>query len=277
MNSSLSHYSVRNFVRGLLLIGACAWGVAAPTIAGAAATPTPKLYVASLKGESQAVSGGRVITLTAKAAFPGQGAKIETRPHGTVALVLSNGSGIFLDQDTQIDIKRFSQEPFVASRSDLEREPSVSHTEIFISRGLLAVSTSKLAAGSTFTILTPLGSIHLHDGNFVIEVQPDQVRISLVAGEGTVYGGEFDLGGHLIKTGDQAIIRPGASGRANLVTVGKFPALELDVLQAAADMARAARKTVFFQTDETGEINALPVVVPSVPVQATVSPSRLPN
>jgi hypothetical protein len=133
------------------------------------------------------------------------------------------------------------------------------------------------AAGSTFTILTPLGSIHLHDGNFVIEVQPDQVRISLVAGEGTVYGGEFDLGGHLIKTGDQAIIRPGASGRANLVTVGKFPALELDVLQAAADMARAARKTVFFQTDETGEINALPVVVPSVPVQATVSPSRLPN
>jgi hypothetical protein len=196
---------------------------------------------------------------------------------GSVALVLSNGTGLFLDHDTHIDIKRFTQEPFVASRTDMEREPSVSHTEIYLTRGVLAISTSKLAAGSTFTIITSLGSIHLHDGKIVIEIGSDEVKISLLEGEGTTYGGELDLGGHVLRSGEQAVLHPGPTGRANLVTIGQIAEGDLPPLQARADMAYAARRTVFFQTDESGEINALPVVVPSVPVQATVSPSRLPN
>ncbi len=278
--SSLPH--VRLIRGGLFATGACAWLamlMVGPLASSALAAkfPSPKVYVSSLKGDSQIVSGGRVTALSQKSAFPAQGAQIETMPQGSVAMVLSNGSGFFLDHDTHIDIKRFTQEPFVASRTDMEREPSVSHTEIFLNRGTLAVSTSKLAAGSTFTILTALGSIHLHGGNLVVEIDGGDVKISLLDGEGTVYGGELDLGGHVLRSGEQAIIRAGPPGHANIVTIGKIPADELPPLQERADTAYAARKTVLFQTDESGEINALPVVVPSVPVQATVSPSRLPN
>ena len=283
MNSTSPLPLARALRRGLFATGACAWlamllaGPLASSALAAAKIPSPKVYVSSLKGDSQVVSGGRVTPLTPKSSFPAQGAQIETSPQGSVAIVLSNGTGLSLHPDTQIDIKRFTQEPFVASRTDMEREPSVSHTEIFLNRGTLAVSTSKLAAGSTFTILTALGSIHLHGGNLVVEIDGSEVKISVLDGEGTVYGGELDLGGHVLHSGEQAIIRAGPPGHANLVTTTRVPAGELAALQESADTSYAARKTVLFQTDESGEINALPVVVPSVPVQATVSPSRLPN
>lgn len=283
MKSTPPLLHVSPFRRGLFATGAGAClalllvGPLVSLAQAAAKSPSPKVYVSSLTGDAQIVSGDRVTPLTPKSVFPAQGARVESKPQGSVAMVLSNGTGLFLDHDSQIDIKRFTQEPFVASRTDMEREPSVSHTEIFLARGLLAVSTSKLAAGSTLTIVTALGSIHLHGGNIVVEVVGDTVSVSLLEGECTVYGGELDLGGHVLRSGEQAIIRPGTPGHANLVTIAKIPASELPPLQERADMAYAARKTVFFQTDESGEINALPVVVPSVPVQATVSPSRLPN
>lgn len=282
MNPTSTLNVFRPFSRRLSALGACAFifslalSPVTLTAQSAAKILTGKFYVAGVQNGAQLAVGERVETLTAKSSFPAQGARIETKPAGTVALVLSNGTGLALSQDTHIEVKRFSQEPFVASRTDLESEPSVSQTEISLARGTLSVSTSKLAAGSSMSFLTPLGSISLHGGNLVIEVDGDTVKISLLEGEGTVRGGEYDLGGHVLRTGEQAVIRPGPPGRANLVEITKIPAGELAALAAKAAIAYAARKTVAFAATAEGEIQALPVVTASLPVQATVSPSRLP-
>ena len=245
-----------------------------------AANPTPntgKIYVAGTEGGSQVATSEKVEALKTKSIFVAQGSQIETKPQATLTMVFSNGTGVFLYPDTHIDIRRFTQEPFVASRTDLEVEPSISHTVVFLSRGALAPSTSKLAAGSTFTILTWLGSFNLHGGNIVVQADTLGVKFFLLAGEGTVQGGELDLGGHVLHAGEQAVILPGAPGQPNIVRISEIPAADLPALQAGAPQAYAARKTVFFEENATGEINALPVVPVSLPVQSTVSPSQLPR
>jgi len=242
-----------------------------------AKNPAGKIYVASVAGGSQITVGDKVEDLAPKSAYPAQGALIETRPHGTLAMVFSNGTGVFLDQDTHIEVKRFTQEPFIPSRTDLAAEPSVSQTEVFLSHGIIAVSTSKLAPGSTMIYRTALGSINLHGGKLVLESDDDLTKISVLEGNGTVYGGEFDLIGKVIRAGEQAIIRQGPPGQPNFVEIGKIPTGELVSLEEKVIMANDARKTVFFQTDETGEIVVVQVVPASLPVNVTISPSQLPH
>ena len=239
--------------------------------------PVGKIYVASLEGGAQIATGDNIEAVTAKSIFVAQGSAIETKPRGVLAMVFSNGTGIALDPETHIDVKHFTQETFTASRTDLELEPSVSQTQVFVARGTLAASTSKLAAGSVMNFLTPLGSINLHGGKVVIEVEGGSSKISLLEGEGTVRGGDLDLGGKVIHAGEQALIRPGPPGEPNLVVIRKIPAEELTALEEHAALAYQARKTVFFATDATGEITVVPVVPTSVPVQATISPAKLPN
>ncbi len=238
---------------------------------------TGKIYVAGTQGGAQVATGEKVEALAIKSVFLAQGAQIETKPQGTLTMVFSNGTGAFLYPDTHLEVRGFSQEPFTASRTDLEIEPSISHTVVFLSHGAFAVSTSKLAAGSSFTILTWLGSFNLHGGNLVVESDSLGVKFTLLAGEGTAQGGELDLGGHVLHAGEQAVILPGAPGQPNIVRIREIPAADLPALEAAAAQAYAARKTVFFEQDATGEITAAPVVPVSIPVQATVSPSRLPR
>jgi hypothetical protein len=243
-----------------------------------ARNPGGKIYVASLTGVSQSSSGETIEALTPKSIFPAAGSRIETKPSGTLSMVFSNGTGIFLDQDTHIEIKQFTQESFFVNRTNLELEPSVSATEVYLSQGTLAVSTSKLAPGSVVSFRASLGSINLRGGKVVLEITGDELKISLLDGEGTVHGGKYDLGGHVLHAGEQAIILPGPAGESNLVKIRKIPAEDLAAIEVKAAMAYEARKTVFFEQDPTtGEIIAVPVVPTTLPVPATVSPSRLPG
>lgn len=239
--------------------------------------PAGKIYVAGVVGGAQVATGEKIEALAVKSTFRAQGAQIETKPKGTLTMVFSNGTGAFLDQDTHIEVKRFTQEPFTASRTDLELEPSISHTVVAIARGTVAVSTSKLAAGSTLIFETWLGSINLHYGNLVIEVDSTAVKFFILQGEGTVQGGPLDLGGHVLHAGEQAVILPGQAGQPNIVQISPIAPADLPALEAQVAMAYAARKTVFFEEDAAGEVTAAPVVPTSLPVQATVSPSRLPR
>lgn len=283
MNKTSAISPCRGFYRVLSALGTfaiialVALTPAALHAQGRPKNPAGKIYVASLTGGSQIASGDTVEALSQKSIFLAQGARIETKPTGTLAMVFSNGTGIFLDHDTHIEIKRFTQESFVASRTDLELEPSISDTQVALSRGTLAVSTSKLAAGTMMSFSTSLGSINLHGGRLVIEAESGQAKFSLLDGEGTVHGGDLDLGGHVLHGGEQAVILPGPPGQPNLVKIGKIPADELASLEVKAAMAYAARKTVFFETDDTGDVIAVPVVPTTLPVQATVSPSQLPK
>jgi ferric-dicitrate binding protein FerR (iron transport regulator) len=239
--------------------------------------PAGRIYVASVDGVAQITAGDKIEALVLKASYFAHGKAIETKPRGTVAMVFSSGTGIFLDTETQIEVTRFVQDPFVPGRTTMEIEPSVSQTEILLLLGTAAVSTSKLAPGSTFVLSTSLGSIHLRDGKMVAEVTAELSRFTLLAGDATVRGGTLDLSGKLLHAGEQAVVRAGAPGLPNSVEISKIVPVELAGYEEKATTAYLARKTVFFETDATGEILAIPVVPASLPVPATVSPARLTN
>jgi hypothetical protein len=271
--------------RGLTALGAFAF---ASLLAFAPSTllaqekrknPTSRLYVASLTGESQINKGDKIEEMTNKSAYAAEGSIIETKGKATNALVYSNGTGIFFDPDTRIEIEKFVQEPFTPNRNDLEVEPSISQTDVLVARGTIGLCTSKLVAGSTMKYRTAFGSVSTQGGKVVVQAEPEVTKISMLDGEGLVRGGNLDLGGQVLHPGEQAVIRRTPGSDANVVTIGPIPASERSGLDDKVFMACAARKTVYFETkanDPTSEIVAVPVVPPTLPPPITVSPSRLP-
>ncbi len=277
--------------------------------------PASKLYVSDVAGEVEIDTGDTVEDLARRSVYSAQGAVIDTkRREGDEdtdkhysTMVFSNGTGAFFDEDTRVEVRRFVQEPFLPTRSDNEVEPSISQTQAFVARGSVGLCTSKLVAGSTMAYSTAHGSVNIQGRKVVIEARGNETRIAMLDGESTVRAGSLDMGGHTIKSGQQAIIRPGPPGQPNTIEVSKIPEADLPQLDQKVAMACMAKRTVYFdvrnrqnqngtdgpevdafdtQGDATrnaggpfitdgGEIVAIPLVPPNLPVQFTVSPARL--
>ena len=103
-----------------------------------------------------------------------------TKPKSTVAVVFSNGTGVFFDEDTRIEVKKFEQEPFVPNRTDTDVEPSMSQTQAFVPRGTVGLCTSKLVAGSNMTYKTQLGAVNIRGGKVVIQSFNNETKISML-------------------------------------------------------------------------------------------------
>src|SRR5580658_8250642 len=106
--------------------------------------PTSKIYVADTQGDTQIDTGKEIDDLTKKSVYNAEGTTLESKPNSTVSVVLSNGTGVYI-----VVIKKFQQESFRPNRSDIEDEPSISTTQVFVDHGTIGISTSKLVAGST--------------------------------------------------------------------------------------------------------------------------------
>jgi hypothetical protein len=213
--------------------------------------PTSKLYVADVKGTSQIDTGETIAELTKRSVYTAQGTIIETKDNSTNALVLSNGTGMYFDPATRMEVKKFVQEPFTPNRNDMEMEPSISSTVTFLSRGLVGICTSKLAAGSTMNFNTPHASIRIKGRKAVIEVGNEGTKVSLIEGDITVRGGNLDAGGQTLAQGQQALIKPDGT-----IEIRDIPANELISIADKASMACMARTTVYFDIKEkTGEEN----------------------
>jgi hypothetical protein len=249
--------------------------------------PTSKLYVADTVGDTQIDTGTEIDDLTKKSVYNAE---------GTTSVVLSNGTGIYFDVDTRVQIRTFEQEAFRPNRSDLEDEPSLSSTKLYIDHGVIGVSTSKLVAGSTMVYETSLATAFIRGRQAVILAEDNLTVISMVQGEATVQAGPLDRS-RLVKNQQQIIIRPGRPGEANLVEIRDIPdGSDVDFeqwLQERVLTADAARKLVYFETQaRTGsdggislfdgannaagnEIVAVPVVPSNPTVDANVSPANL--
>jgi hypothetical protein len=211
-------------------------------------------------------------------------------------MVYSYGTGAFFDADTRVEIRRFVQEPFTPNRTDLEVEPSISQTQAFIARGTVGLCTSKLVAGSLMTYHTPHGSVNIRGRKVVIESNDDITKISMLEGDGTVRAGPNDLGGQLLRPGEQAIIRRGDPGQPNRVEIRRIPPADLPQLDERVDMACLARRTVYFEVQDspggeggdgsaltafnaadgsTRELVPIETVPVNMPVQFTVSPAAI--
>lgn len=232
------------------------------------ANPTSKVYVADVSGEASIDTGEALEDLGKRSVYTAEGTVIETKKPANEAdrskyfstMVYSNGTGAFFDADTRVEVKKFMQEPFTPNRSDVDVEPSISQTQAFLARGTVGLCTSKLVAGSNMNYQTPHGSVNVRGRKVVIEAGPDITKVSMLEGDSTVKGGTADLGGQIIKAGEQAIIRRGAPGQPAQVQIQAIPASELPKLDDKVAMACMAKKTVYFEVrertvtgDRTGE------------------------
>jgi FecR protein len=256
--------------------------------------PSSKFYVADIEGESQINTGERIEDLTKKSVHHAQGTIVETKKDATNAMVFSNGTGIFFDSDTKLEVKRFSQEPFTPNRTDMEVEPSISQTNSNLSRGTIGLCTSKMVAGSIMTYRTMHASVAIRGKKVVIETNDRQTTVSLLEGDVTVRGGEYDQGGQNLRPGQQAIITGGARGGPTTIQVQDIPPATIPDLDRKVTMACMAKNTVYFETtsrkndvatsnngtpspfsESEEEIVAIPVNPANIPVDLTVSAARI--
>ncbi|MSU48329.1 MAG: hypothetical protein EXS37_04425 [Opitutus sp.] len=211
-----------------------------------------------VSGEAIIDTGEELDDLTKRSVYTAQGVVIETkkpelegdRSKNYSTVVYSNGTGAFFDADTRVEMRAFVQEPFTPNRSDIEAEPSISQTRAFVARGTVGLCNSKLVAGSNMNYDTPQGSVSIRGRKVVIEASPGVTKISMLEGDSTVSGGSKDLGGHTLKTGEQAIIRTGIGGQANQIQIQQIPPLEMPQLDDKVAMACMAKKIVYFDVRE---------------------------
>jgi hypothetical protein len=220
--------------------------------------PTSKLYVSDVSGEAQIDTNDNVQDLMKRSVYTAEGTIVETKKAATEAdqgktfstAVYSNGTAAYFDEDTRVEIKAFQQEPFTPNRADADVEPSISKTQAHVSRGTVGLCASKLVAGSSMNYSTALGSVNIRGQKVVIEAHDNETKISMLDGESTVRGGSQDMGGQVLKAGQQAIIRHGGAGQPNIVQVQTIPQAELAVLDDKVAMACMAKKTVYFEVKE---------------------------
>src|SRR3954464_15340197 len=104
--------------------------------------PTSKIYLAETKGDSQIQTNDKIYTARQATAFDAPGTVIETTANSHNAFVYSNGTGMFVDQNTRVEIDRFVQEPFKPNRTttaDAPTEPSVSQSSVHVAHGAVGV------------------------------------------------------------------------------------------------------------------------------------------
>jgi hypothetical protein len=243
------------------VLGAAAGIFLVPLVAQAQArkkNPVSKVYVSDVGGEATIDTGEEFEDLRKRSVYTAQGTVVETKAPPKSedknkyysTMVYSNGTGAFFDADTRVEVRRFVQEPFTPNRTDVELEPSISQTQAFLARGTVGLCNSKLVAGSNMVYQTPHGSVNIRGRKVVIEAGSDVTKISMLEGESTVRGGTLDMGGHMLHTGEQAIIRRSPNGQANQVEIQRIPSNEATTLDNKVAMACMARKTVYFDVRE---------------------------
>jgi hypothetical protein len=277
--------------------------------------PVSKVYMAEAEGESEIQNGDKIYTARQATAFDAPGTVIETKANSHNTLVFSNGTGLFVDQSTHVEINRFVQEPFRPDHNtqlDSKYEPSVSQSEVYLSHGAVGVCTNQMISGSSMLYSTPQGSVNIRGGRVSIESNPTETVIDLLEGDLTVRHNDRDAGGQLLRPGERATIRPAAApGLKPMVSIGPIPQQAMLAAEERTTTACNAKKSVTFEiigiqaelgldqpAGEEGvvagdsaptaegeaagagadqEIVAKPTVPQNPPTNIVVSPDRLPG
>jgi len=255
---------------------------------GQAAVPG-KVFVAEVNGAVTYVSGGKVIKLQKGQSIPADGAHIETAAGASLVLVYSNGSSIYIDENTIVDIRKFTQKPFTPGVDTTVLEPSVSDTLAKITQGRVIISTNELATGTSMIYQTPQSQVQIRGREVVIEVQNETTNVMTLAGDVTVTPVNSPPGaiGEALHTGDMAVLTTSAASTTAAATVQITP-ISANLSNSLAPLLASterAQSTVVFESittpagagadNATTVIQAQAVVPAAMPVQLTVSPSTL--
>lgn len=235
--------------------------LAPPLMAAASKNPVGKMYVAILGGAADLAGDDQITDLKKKTAHSVSGSVLETKKSVTKeagdqnkadysAVVFSNGTGMYVDADTRLNVKKFEQEPFKPNRTDMDVEPSVSHTQTMLEHGTVGLCTPTMSNGSSMVYQTPLGAVNIRGRRVVIESNEDYTRVAMIEGESTVRSGEgnaIDLGGQVLKAGQQAYIRRGPVGQPPIIQIETIPPTAMAALDDKVSMACIAKKSVYFE------------------------------
>jgi hypothetical protein len=174
--------------RWLPLVGVFAF-LAFGAAAQPAATPAPAVAAGSqLRGDIRAtrVVGTvtwedkvtKVVTPLTENQIIHDNAIVHTGENASVLLLFSSGASISLAHTSDLDIEKFTQDPFASYEPAKEKEePSVSNTSIKLTRGELVGNVKKLKnagqpGGSKFTVGTPVGAAGIRGTTFRIVYRP---------------------------------------------------------------------------------------------------------
>jgi hypothetical protein len=238
--------------------------------------PTSKIYLAETTGESQIQTNDKIYTARQATAFDAPGTVIETTANSHNAFVYSNGTGLFVDQNTRVEIDRFVQEPFRPNRTttaDAPFEPSISQSDVHVAHGAVGVCTSQLVSGSSMLYSTPQASVNIRGGKVSIETNADETIIDLLDGDITVRGGSKDIGGQVLRPGERAVVRAAPAGLPPSVTISRIPPEALQVSDERVSVACNAKKTVTFEIIEKKAAEGLDASATDTPAVAGTTPS----
>jgi hypothetical protein len=259
----------------------CAGAFCAAVIAGSAQEFVPgKIYVAEIAGGVAYTVAGGAQELKKGVSLPVQGARNETTPAAHIVWVYSNGTSLYVDEKTVIQIAKFEQKPFPKGTDTTVQEPSISHTVGRISQGRIIITTNKLMTGTTMVYITPHAQVKVRGKEVVIEVYDRESRIYVVNGEVTVspIGASADGVGQVIHSGQEAIVTDSSITTTSQIQVIPIDQSYLDSIASQLAAGERAQKIVVFETvtgADGSDIQANPVVPGNLPVQMTVSPSSL--
>ena len=238
--------------------------------------PTSKAYISAVEGTASVViQDGSIQNLSNRGVYNAEGLIFDTKEKSNEAMVLSNGSGIYMDESTHLEINRFAQEPFNPDRSDLDVEPSISLTRGFISHGYVAICTPKIVAGSSMVYETPNGKVRLFNNKVAISVDSNKTEIISISGEVSVESGISNY--QCLKNGEKAIIKGGK------ISVENVTKEELKTASDHITSACVARQVVYFDVAskkdaaEADELKVIPLVPAKENREVVVSPARLWN
>jgi|GEM_PF-470668 len=268
MKTSISRLAVACAVIGLVLSPS----IFAQRQLGKKKGPTSKLYIAEATGETQIQNNDKIYTARQATAFDAPGTIIETKADSHNAFVYSNGTGMYIDQNTRVEIDRFVQEPFKPQRNataEAPLEPSISHSDVFVSRGAVGVCTSQLVSGSSMNYGTPQGSVNIRGGKVSIETTANETIVDLLEGDITVRSGSNDVSGQLIRPGERAVIRPGPIGQPPRVTISPIPPERMQAIDDRVSVACNAKKTVTFEVIERKAEQGLDAPPPSTVAESS--------
>jgi hypothetical protein len=216
--------------------------------------PTSKLYLAEATGEGSITNSDKIYTARQATAFDAPGTVIETKEGGQNSFVYSNGTGMFVDQNTRVEIDSFVQEPFQPQRNETAEEaryePSISQSAVRVAHGAVGVCTSNLVSGSSMAYSTPQGSVNIRGGKVSIATNADETVIDLLDGDITVRGGGRDIGGQILRPGERAVIKASPAGLPPTITISAIPAEELQAADDRVSIACNAKKKVTFEIIE---------------------------
>ena len=236
-----------------------------------------KLYVAETGGGVTLTAADKLVDAKKGLSVPAPGDRLETAAAAYVVAVYSNGTAIYLDQKSVLEIETFTQKPFPAGTDTSVNEPSVSTTLARLSQGRVIVATNKLATGTSMVYLTPHGEVRIRGQEVVIEANDRQTRILVVQGDVTVLRNHAPAGevGRVLKSGEMAVL--GAETPGDLAgSVSALAPAQVTPLTPQIEAAERARTIVRFESVDSGSNIQPRVSVPTnLPVNLTVSPSTL--